>query len=108
MCLQTLERLGIFICFLWWRPTVRLYSESIVEQLTSTPLMTSKRPPIAPFAPGIGKPSSAFSTTARHSLRELFAVFKLDCEGEKNARSPSLFLKLGVGDGLEEEDAMVV
>ena len=70
--------------------------------------MTSNRPPIAPFTPGIGKPSSAFSTTARHSLRELFAVLKLDGDGEKNARALSLFLKLGVGDGLEEGDAMVV
>jgi len=70
--------------------------------------MTSKRPPIAPFAPGIGKPSSALSTITRHSLKELFAVLELDCDGKKNARALSLFLKLGVGDGWEEVDAMVV
>ena len=41
-------------------------------------------------------------------MKELFAVLELDCDGKKNARALSLFLKLGVGDGWEEVDAMVV
>jgi len=75
-----------------------------MDRLNSSPLITSNRPPFTPFALRMGKPSSAFSTTVKHDLSELFAIVKSNEEGDAR----TLSLRLGVKEILDGVDAMAV
>ena len=44
-------------------------AQSVVLALTSAVFASSRKPPIAPFRPGIGTPSKVISRTVRASLR---------------------------------------
>jgi len=109
MVSKLLESASIFICFLYHKRPIRSCGDNRARLLTSKPLITTNRPPITPFAPGIGKPSRAFSTMVNDDLKELLAVSKVDGDREKSGRHLSRFRLLGVGDGLlDDVDAMVV